>query len=396
MIKYLSIDETVSIIEHNIKGSMFETLGAKQFLDRFINKGQLKPVYYFDGFAVLHHHAPLDFKGVVIKNIWRIEGYFKDDHSLFIDNAKVFKRSTPIRDSAFKGLSNSIFKLNQNAGYIHEIVASHFVGDDETHELVEKSNLEHSRSYEKSHAILFNEKPSFERAYEYEDIKETILINRDNVFFDIEDVNNILEELPVSTKQHTTALNISEQSNQILTDAQNKIADLESQLSKFQAVTPDVVNIPFGKRIDCIDKKLTQSERLAESYQIYSNDFSFHEDKHPVNTPEEMILRIQGLLTVIGKRDKQILDLKQKLEQIETPDNQDIELSTRSQNLAAKIILALLDTAQLDRESPPYQYDNLNSNNCIIHDQIKANGMKVSPQKIGDWLDLAIKQVTDE
>lgn len=396
MIKYLSIDEAISITENKIRGSMFETLGAKQFLDRFINKGQLKPVYYFDGYAVLRHSAPLDFEHELIKNIWRIEGYFKDDHSLFIDSAKIFKSSRPVRDSAFKGLSNSIFKLNQNAGYIHEIIESRFVGDDEIHEIIEKSNLEHGWSYEKSHAVIFNKEPLYERTYGYEDIRETILIDRDNVFFDIEDINNVLKQLPVSTEQHTNVPIMSAAPYLDSNRDNQRIAELEKQLSKFQAAAPDVVNIPFGKRIDLTNKKLPPDERLKESYQIYSNDFSFHEDTHAINTPEEMILRIQGLLKVIGKRDKEIIELKQKLEQIETTDNQDIELSTRSQNLAAKIILALLDTAQLDRESPPYQYDNLNSNNCIIHDQIKANGMKVSPQKIGDWLDLAIKQVTDE
>ena len=80
----------------------------------------------------------------------------------------------------------------------------------------------------------------------------------------------------------------------------------------------------------------------------------------------------------------------------DTPTDDDKNLSTRSQNLAAKIILALLDIAELDRNSLPYQYDDLSSNNCIIHDQIKANGMKVGQQKIGHWLDLAIKQATDD
>lgn len=82
--------------------------------------------------------------------------------------------------------------------------------------------------------------------------------------------------------------------------------------------------------------------------------------------------------------------------QTDTPADNDKELSTRSENLAAKIILALLDIAELDRNSPPYQYDDLSSNNRLIYDQIKANGMKVSPQKIGHWLDLAIKQTTDD
>jgi hypothetical protein len=95
--------------------------------------------------------------------------------------------------------------------------------------------------------------------------------------------------------------------------------------------------------------------------------------------------------------ESEVTDLKKKLkQQADTPANDDTELSTRSQNLAAKIILALLDTAQLDRNSPPYQYDDLSSNNRLIYDQIKANGMKVSPQKIGHWLDLAIKQTTDD
>lgn len=433
MIKYLSIDEVVLITESKIRGSMFETLGAKQFLDRFISKGQLKPVYYFDGFAVLHHHAPLDFKGVVIKNIWRIEGYFKDDHSLFVENAKVFKRPISVRDSAFKGLSNSIFKLNQNAGYIHEIVASRFVGDDETHEIVEKANLEHGRSYEKSHAILFNEKPLFERAYEYEDIKETILIDRDNVFFAIEDINNIFEQLPANTEQHTTAAPYKEGMKKaddksklapnelgeyqkllityelftpekiacLLTDSnpaynhnnddynarldmvsnaidagkltyvnskdeisaeqikiwlknnkivfegfnddssleqsiqvnelQKRIDELENQLSKFQTAAPDVVSIPFGKRIDLINKDLPQDERLKESYQIYSNDFSFHEDKHPVNTPDEMIKRIQGLLTVIKRKDSKILELEK---QTNAPANAQAEIDELNKQLS--------------------------------------------------------------
>ena len=82
--------------------------------------------------------------------------------------------------------------------------------------------------------------------------------------------------------------------------------------------------------------------------------------------------------------------------QADTPADDDKELSTRSQNLAAKIILALIDLAGLDKDSPPYQYDDLSSNNSLIHDQIEANGMNVGKQKIGHWLDLAIKQAKDK
>ena len=94
--------------------------------------------------------------------------------------------------------------------------------------------------------------------------------------------------------------------------------------------------------------------------------------------------------------EKELAAVKTELKEQTDILSDDKSLSTRSQNLAAKIILALLDIAELDKDSPPYQYDDLNSNNCIIHDQITANGMKVGQQKIGYWLDLAINQTTDK
>lgn len=101
-----------------------------------------------------------------------------------------------------------------------------------------------------------------------------------------------------------------------------KIAELEKQLSKFQAAVPDVVNIPFGKRLDFIDKNLPQSERIEKSYELYSDNMSFHEDIHPVNTPDEMIKRIQGLLKVIKEKDSKILELEK---QTNTPANPAID-----------------------------------------------------------------------
>ncbi|MGP5504523.1 hypothetical protein [Psychrobacter celer] len=103
--------------------------------------------------------------------------------------------------------------------------------------------------------------------------------------------------------------------------------------------------------------------------------------------------RLEKATEVYYNQRDEILQYKSEQASITANDE---ELTTRSQNLAAKIILALIDIADLDKNSPPYQYDNPSSNNSIIYDQIKANGMKVSPQKIGYWLDLAINQATDE
>ena len=139
-----------------------------------------------------------------------------------------------------------------------------------------------------------------------------------------------------------------------LKEAQNKIAELEQQLSKFQAAVPDVVTIPFGKRIDLTNKKLPPDERLKESYQIYSNDFSFHEDTHPVNTPDEMIKRIQGLLNVIKKKDNKIFKLEQ---QTNTPANAQAEIDKLKEQLdKANTELAAAKTTTTDQ---PLDWQNM-------------------------------------
>jgi len=142
--------------------------------------------------------------------------------------------------------------------------------------------------------------------------------------------------------------------NQALTDAQDKIAELEQQLSKFQAAAPDVVNIPFRTRLDSINKDLPQDERVKKSYQIYSNDFSFYEDKHPVNTPDEMIKRIQGLLNVIKKKDNKIFELEQ---QTNTPANAQAEIDKLKEQLdKANTELAAAKTTTTDQ---PLDWQNM-------------------------------------
>ena len=139
-----------------------------------------------------------------------------------------------------------------------------------------------------------------------------------------------------------------------LKEAQDKIAELEQQLSKFQAAAPDVVTIPFGKRIDLTNKKLSPDERLKESYQIYSNDFSFHEDMHPVNTPDEMIKRIQGLLEVIKRKDSKIAELEK---QTNTPANAQAEIDELKEQLDKTN--AELVTAKTATTAQPLNWQNM-------------------------------------
>ena len=73
----------------------------------------------------------------------------------------------------------------------------------------------------------------------------------------------------------------------------------------------------------------------------------------------------------------------------------DKELTTKSQNYVAKIVLAITQIADLNLDSP-YASKETNTTNSIIFDQIRANGMKVSNQVIGNWLKLATEQSKDD
>lgn len=159
-----------------------------------------------------------------------------------------------------------------------------------------------------------------------------------------------------------------------------------------------------------VDGKQEICENNILDYREIKEDFSitFHDLLYPKLDLDKLFNQTEAKAKadtdVIEKLRQKIADLEaenknlneQLNSQADAPNDNDKELGTRSQNLAAKIILALLDIAGLDKDSPPYQYDDLSSNNSLIHDQIEANGMNVGKQKIGHWLDLAINQTKDK
>ena len=102
---------------------------------------------------------------------------------------------------------------------------------------------------------------------------------------------------------------------QEVTEQQNQhIYELE-ELNKSNS---GIINIPFGKRLDMTNRSLPIEERLKQSYETYSHDFSFYDDMHAVNTPDEMIKRIQGLLKVIREKDLKVKELEKQLKQVES------------------------------------------------------------------------------
>ena len=102
----------------------------------------------------------------------------------------------------------------------------------------------------------------------------------------------------------------------------------------------------------------------------------------------------------IAELQSEIADLKNQLAQAKAkladkPADDDKALNTKSQNYAAKIVLAMAQIADLSLDSP-YASKEPNTTNSIIFDQIKINGMKVSNQVIGNWLKLATEQTKDD
>ena len=112
-----------------------------------------------------------------------------------------------------------------------------------------------------------------------------------------------------------------------------------------------------------------------------------------INQIDERSQQLEEAQEKIAKLEKQLAQAKAKL--ADKPTDEDKELNTKSQNYAAKIVLAMAQIADLSLDSP-YASKEPNTTNSIIFDQIKTNGMKVSNQVIGNWLKLATEQSKDD
>lgn len=194
-----------------------------------------------------------------------------------------------------------------------------------------------------------------------------------------------------------------EQSTQV-TELQKRIDELENKLSQAQEAKSKVAVIPFGKRIDFISKDLPQSERIKKSYELCSDNISFYEDTHPVNTPDEMIKRIQGLLKVIRDKDSKISELEKqtntpnsaqdKIDELEhqlaqakaeLADNpaDEVELNPKTQTAVTRLLNVLFHKARLDITA-----HKGTTNKNIVNSSISLNA-KITEKPVSHW----IKQV---
>ena len=171
---------------------------------------------------------------------------------------------------------------------------------------------------------------------------------------------------------------------QELIDGEIRINDAD----EYGWLVSDILNITAIKDIGLNDKAFTVL-RYGESVNATS-----------MIELENTRIRAAQLTFANERAHAQIAELESKLAQAKAeladrPADEDKELNTKSQNYAAKIVLAMAQIADLNLDSP-YASKEPNTTNSIIFDQIKTNGMKVSNQVIGNWLKLATEQTKDD
>lgn len=191
---YVSIDEMITIAESKIKGSIFEVLGTEKFLQRALDNAEIEPVFYFSGYGVLQAFVKNKFysENENIQNMWRFGGYFRDNHSM-----KFFCFGLPKEKlkSPFRNLGNDRFILHFNSGYIVDLNYFEYVGSHTEEALNDIDDKGEVTILDKG-ASLFNKKPVYKGTSGHEDIKDTIIIDRDDIYISINELSEVWDLEP--------------------------------------------------------------------------------------------------------------------------------------------------------------------------------------------------------
>lgn len=335
--EYLSMQETIDFV--------FERTGEKidySTLEELSNVNQLIPVFLFSG------HVGCRVDGVIVYE--KMKAYFTHD-DFFMHKTRNYQSYSMYGDCDVPEWIEidtpfTIQRILKQQMTIHKVFDEVFLFTQTPTPEIGKLDAIKLSTIDFDEVRFSRNELSFLFADKRNEINDTLSqLNYDG---EIERADTYADVIKIETEASQLML------------AQEKIAELERQLSKFQAAAPDVVNIPFGKRIDFIDKNLPQSERIKQSYEIYSDNMSFHEDMHPVNTPDEMIKRIQGLLKVIKRKDSKILELEQ---QTNAPAHAQAEIDELKEQLSK--VSAELTAAKIATTAQPLDWQSIGKNENI-------------------------------
>ena len=191
---YVSIDEMITIAESKIRGSIFEILGTEKFLQRVLDNAEIEPVFHFSGYGVLQAFVENKFysENENIQNMWRLGGYFRNKHS---NNFYYHRMPKEKLKSPFRNLENDRFILHSNSGYIINLDYCEYIGS-HTEEELNDIDTDGKVTILNKGAALFNKKPVYEGHFGHEDVKDTLIIDRANVYISIKELSKALNLEP--------------------------------------------------------------------------------------------------------------------------------------------------------------------------------------------------------
>ena len=191
---YVSIDEMITIAESKIRGSIFEILGTEKFLQRVLDNAEIEPVFYFSGYGVLQAFVENKFysENENIQNMWRLGGYFRNKHS---NNFYYHRMPKEKLKSPFRNLENDRFILHSNSGYIINLDYCEYIGS-HTEEDLNDIDTDGKVTILNKGADLFNKKPVYEGHFGHENVKDTLIIDRADVYISINELSEVLNLEP--------------------------------------------------------------------------------------------------------------------------------------------------------------------------------------------------------
>lgn len=257
---YLSLDEMIAITEKKIKGTVYELLGTEKFLQKALDNAHIRPIYRFTGYLVTQCRVDTDFWTTHdnIQNIWWIDGYFQDNLNPNIDYYFSKHRRRFISQSAFRNLGNSKFILSHNSGKIFNLVRKEYLGNYDV-KLINRINSEGEVYLTGWYARLFNEKPIYEGSFGHEDLKDTIIIDRDRIYISIEELSKVLELDPSAYELSPDTSNIADSDNNIIksiTQLEEEIKNLKAELEEANKVIRNQSYLDPASKFFSIEMKL--------------------------------------------------------------------------------------------------------------------------------------------
>ena len=226
---YLTIDESLQLIQRNINAIDSYHLSAKRVLENLIETGSIKALFKFNGFLTSYKYQ--NFKGgngsIEIKQISKIKGYFHEISSIYPSEF-----STYVFCSNLDEISYVIERAVPHEIISNEFIAANYAFWEVKNDILEKHYAK--ETYNEVFSIelgepvsLFNTMPIINKDFSVDEQREPIKITSREIYFKTNDIEQLINSLPKSQSQN----DIERQ----LKDAQAKIVELENQLEHNEA-----------------------------------------------------------------------------------------------------------------------------------------------------------------